>query len=254
MNNIVLKELNFSYKNKQVLNNISANFEENEISVILGLNGCGKTTILKLITGLLKIKENTISLNELNINEIKNHQLSKLVSYVPQLINNNNTFLVQDFLMFSFANRLKFYSQPSKEQLGIVKGIAKEFLIEDLLDQSIAHLSGGQKQMVYICSAIIQDTPIIVLDEPLSALDLKNQYKIIEILKKLKDKGKTIILSCHNPNICLHLDAKVFLIKEGKLINQGPARKIITPVILKEIYGNNLKYSKESDYDEITFR
>ncbi len=254
MNNLIIKNLNFYYKKKQVLNNLNISLKEKNISVLLGLNGCGKTTVLKLITGLLKVKENSIIINNQSINQFTNHDLSKIISYVPQLTNSSNSFKVFDYLTYAIANSIKFYAKPSIKQMDEILKIAKEFSIEDLLERNMNQLSGGQLQMVYICSALVQNTPIIVLDEPLSALDIKNQYKVIELLKYLKLKGKTIILSCHNPNICLHLESNVFLMKGGKIINEGKASEIIKPKILEKVYGKNLKFSKDSIYNEITFK
>ena len=115
-------------------------------------------------------------------------------------------------------------------------------------------LSGGEKQLINICSAVIQNTPIILMDEPTSALDLNNQYLIMNIIKNLESEGKTIIITTHNPNICLYLNSSVLLLKEGKILKEGIARDIINVEILKKIYGDVVTTSKDLNYDEITFK
>ena len=92
------------------------------------------------------------------------------------------------------------------------------------------------------------------MDEPTSALDLNNQYLIMNIIKNLVSDGKTIILSTHNPNICLYLDSFVLLLKEGKVLNSGKAKDIINVETLKQIYGDVITTSEELNYNEITFK
>ena len=131
---------------------------------------------------------------------------------------------------------------------------ADKFEIFHLLDKRMSQISGGELQKVLICAAYLQQTPIIVLDEPLSALDLKNQALVVNLLKDLLNEGKTIVLSGHNPNIALALDAYVFLMKDGLVFDSGDASSIITKEKLTSIYGSNIVYSKEHSYDEISFK
>jgi iron complex transport system ATP-binding protein len=113
-------------------------------------------------------------------------------------------------------------------------------------------LSGGERQIVSICRAYIQDTEIMILDEPTSALDFKNQNLVLSILKEVASVGKTIILSTHNPNHALYLESNALLIDKGKIIKNGPAKDVITKNVLSKVYGTNLKYSKDLEYDEIS--
>ena len=129
---------------------------------------------------------------------------------------------------------------------------ARRFDIESLLTKKLNELSGGERQKVYICSAYLQDTPLIVLDEPMSALDLKNQSLIVDVLKELRDEGKTIILSTHNPNIALVLDSHVILMNNGEIYRLGRCNDVVNVDILKTIYGDKLVSTKEVGYDEVT--
>ncbi len=248
-----VKNLSYSYKtNQEVLNNISLKIEEGTINALLGLNGCGKTTLLKLIASLLKTRTSEIFINGKGLNDLKNHEKAKLISYVPQLSSSEEDFLVKDFLLFGFVSDLKFYERPKHNQVEKMNEAAIKFDIELLLDKKLNELSGGERQKVYICSAYLQDTPLILLDEPMSALDLKNQSLIISILKELREEGKTIILSTHNPNIALILNSNVILMNNGEICKFGHCKDIVKVDILKEIYGDQLISAKEVEYDEIT--
>ena len=176
------------------------------------------------------------------------------LSFVSQLSKDNNDFLVIDYLSFGLVNSLAFYNYPNEEQMVKIKEIAEAMGISNLLNKNMDNLSGGEKQMIKICSAIIQDTNIILLDEPLSALDIKNQNKVIKLLRNLNEQGKTIIMTTHNPNICLYLNAKVVLLKDGTIINFGAANDIINPTNLRPIYGEDIVYVKDTKYYEVTFK
>lgn len=253
MSDLCLENIKFSYNKNLVLNDVNLNVEQNRVNVILGLNGSGKTTLLKLICDFIKPQNGVIYIDSKDINEYTKNQLSKKLSYVSQLNKTNNDFLVLDFLLFGLVNRLKFYNSPSIDDIENVKKIACELGISYLLDKHMNCISGGEKQMVHICSAIIQNTEMILLDEPLSALDIKNQNIIIKFLKKISE-CKTIIMTTHNPNVCLYLDANVILLKDGRIIASGNANEIIKPEILKDIYGENLVYVRDTCYDEVTFK
>ena len=132
---------------------------------------------------------------------------------------------------------------------------AERFKITHLLDKKLGEISGGERQIVSICSAIIQDTNLVILDEPTSALDIKNQHTVLSIIKEIaEDLGKTFVLSSHNPNHALFLGSNVILLQNGKTSISGSAEEIITKEMLYEIYGENLCYSKELPYDEISFK
>ena len=248
-----IENLSYVYKNNQeALDNVNLKIDKGTINVLLGLNGCGKTTLLKLITGLLKVKKSKILIDGENINDLSSKQKAKFISFVPQLSSSEEDFLVEDFLLFGFVSDLKFYQEPKEEQVNKMKEAVKKFEIEPLLTKKLDELSGGERQKVYICSAYLQNAQLIVLDEPMSALDLKNQSLIISILKELKEEGKTIILSTHNPNIALVLDSYVVLMNNGKIHKSGYCTDMIKVEVLKDIYGEKLISSKDTDYEEVT--
>ena len=250
---VEINNLSYSYKiNQEKLKKINLKIAEGSINVLLGLNGCGKTTLLKLIACLLKSKSSQIYVNDKDLNTIRNHEKAKLISYVPQLSSNEEDFLVKDFLLFGFVSDLKFYEEPKQIQIDKMKKATIKFDIDYLLNKKLNELSGGERQKVYICSAYLQDTPLILLDEPMSALDLKNQSLIVSILQELKEEGKTIILSTHNPNIALILDSNVILMNNGEIYKTGHCSDIVKVPILKDIYGDHLISTKEVEYDEVT--
>lgn len=253
---IDIKNLCFSYKKKSkpVLKNVNLSISDDTITVILGLNGCGKTTLIKAIAGLFKNVTGVISYNNILLSTLSIHERSKLIAYVPQKINGIDDVKVEDYLTYGLVNSLKFYQAPSLLEKQNTLDMARKFKIEHLLHKNMGELSGGERQVVSLSSALLQNTKIILLDEPTSALDLKNQSLVLTKLKEIsKAENKTVILSTHNPNHALFLDCNVALIDEGRILKYGPANTIINVENLKCIYGDNVCLSEQLPYKEISF-
>lgn len=253
---ISIKDLRFKYNKNlpNVIDNLSLDIKEGTITVLVGLNGCGKTTLIKLLAGLLITEVGTISYDDKEIKSISIKERSKIFSYVPQRSYGADDFLVRDYLTYGFVNALKFYETPSKDQLAKVEEISEELGIEHLLDKKMGNISGGERQIVTIASCILQNAPVILLDEPTSALDLKNQNMVLSLLKKISIEGRTIILSSHNPNHALFLGSNVALMNNGKIVKSGKSDELINIETLKEIYGDSICYSDNLPYKEITFK
>lgn len=255
--NIKINNLSFKYDKKAkepTLNDINLDLNDGSINVLLGLNGCGKTTLLKLLAGLEKPLSGTIYYDEDELSKTSIKERSKRFSYVPQHSYVIGDILVRDYLLFGTANKLAFYQTPGEEEKQLVASISERFGITHLLDKNIGEVSGGERQIIFIACALIQNTPIILLDEPTSALDIKNQNKVLTVLKEISKEGKTIILSSHNPNHALFLDSNVILMNKGVLATTGIAKDLITVEKLTSIYGEHVCYSNELGYREISFK
>ena len=256
MKMIDVKELSFKYqrKGKLVLDKLNFSCEKGTVNVLIGLNGSGKTTLIKTIAGLLENYQGEVFIDGENLRELSIKERAKKMAYVAQRSNAVDDFPVLDYLLFGTVNKMNFYQSPKEEDKKRVLDYAKQFGITHLLDKKLGEISGGERQIVSICGAIVQDTDLVVLDEPTSALDIKNQHAVLAIIKKIaREQGKTFILSSHNPNHALYLSSNVFLLRHGKIMAQGQAEDIINIEALKTVYGEDICYSVELPYKEISF-
>lgn len=245
------RDLSYSYHAGQaVLSNISLEINEGTITVLLGLNGSGKTTLIKVLTGLLKPLKGTTFIESKDITQISPAALSKFISYVPQNISDDTDFAVLDYLTFGRMNTIKFYSSPKSEDYEKAKAVAEELGITDLLSEKMNELSGGQRQLVTIARAVVQDSEIIIMDEPTASIDYKFLNVVIRYIYKLKNRGKTIVLSCHNPSIPLLLNADVIVLERGKVKMTGKAREVLTLQTLCDIYGCDFIAGSQLPYEE----
>ena len=257
MKMIDVKELSFRYqrKGKLVLDKLNFSCGKGTVNVLIGLNGSGKTTLIKTIAGLLEHYQGEVYIDSRNLKELSIKERAKRMAYVSQRSNAVDDFSVLDYLLFGTVNKMNFYQSPKEEDKKRVLDCAEEFGITHLLDKKLGEISGGERQIVSICGAIVQDTDLIILDEPTSALDIKNQHAVLSIIKKIaREQGKTFILSSHNPNHALYLDSNVFLLKNGSILAQGQAEDIINVETLKSVYGEDICYSTELVYREISFK
>lgn len=239
MENTLLKvnDLSFSYGNKQVLRNVSCLIEQGCVYTLLGKNGSGKTTFFKCVLKQNKIQENNIYFQGSDITKISISDYSKLVSYVPQLTSQENYDIsVRDYLVQGRTPFLKTFGVPGKDDYLISLRYARMTGIENMMGSYLNELSGGELQMINITRALIQETPLIVMDEPLSALDIPNQLKVLSLIEQLEKAGKTIIFSSHNPNHAIHLNSKILLLKNGEMLT-GDCSELIDEKILSETYG-----------------
>ena len=255
--NIKISNLSFKYDKKaakNVLNSINLKIKPGSVNVLLGLNGCGKTTLIKLLAGLEKPLEGTIEYDSNNLQAIRIRERAKIFAYVPQQANVTNDIPVRQYLSYGTTNTLAFYEHPGKEEMERVEATAERLNISHLLDKNLGEISGGELQIVLIACSLIQNTEILLLDEPTSALDMKNQNLVLSILKEVAKEGKTIILSSHNPNHALYLDSNVVLIHDGVIRDEGSAKELIKVEKLKPIYGDHVCASNELGYEEISFK
>ena len=254
---ISAKELEFKYSKhgNLVLNKLNFECKQGTINVLIGLNGSGKTTLIKLLAGLLKPNSGIIEFQGIDLFEMTIKERSKLIAYVSQKSNFLDDFVVKDYLLFGMVNSMSFYQSPNEQSEKNAELYAEKLGVTHLLNKKLGELSGGERQIVSVCCSLIQNTPFILLDEPTSFLDIKNQHRILSVLKAIaRNENKTIVLSSHNPNHALFLNSQVFLLKEGKIIQQGKAEDIITIEKLRPIYGDKICLSRNIDYNEISFK
>ena len=250
-------DLHFSYNKKgaNVLDGISIKCAKGSVNILLGLNGCGKTTLIKILAGIYRPKTGSIMYCGRDFLSMSVEEKSTIVSYVPQASSSVNDFSVIDYLTFGTVNSLEFYESPGQAELEKVNGFIERFGIGHLANKRMSEISGGERQIVSICSAMIQNTDVILLDEPMSALDMRNQDRVLSLLKNMvTEEGKTILLSTHNPNHALYLGGQVYTIKDGTIMDSGPASEVVTVGRLRELYGDRICYSKDFEYNEISFR
>jgi len=232
----------------------SFTISEYSITMLLGKNGSGKTTLLKCLTKQLHPYAGQISIEGAAIDDISPKELARLIAYVPQGLDRNVDYTVLDFIAFGRTPHFGLFDTPTKNDYEIARSFADQNGILHICEQPLNAVSGGERQLVYIARALVQDTPIIIMDEPMSALDFTNQARILKIISDLARSGKTVLLTSHNPNHALAISSNVLLIDQNRNILLGKAEELLTDErVLRQTFGNQLQCIKTKQHNYITF-
>lgn len=214
---IKLNNITAGYNKVEIIKNINIDFKDGSITSIIGKNGCGKTTLLKTASNLLKPFRGIITIMGKDISDIPDKELAKKVSFLPQ----NRTvpnITVYNLVMHGRYPYLGFSRTPLKKDREIVKKAIELMGLYKYVNKNIHELSGGQRQKVYIAMVLAQDTDIIFLDEPTTYLDINHQLEILEEIKKLKKMGKTIVMVLHDLNSALSCSDRICLMDNGEIV------------------------------------
>lgn len=213
---IKLRNISAGYNKVEIIKNINVTFEEGSITSIIGKNGCGKTTLLRTASNLLKPFSGEIIIDSKDIRDYHNKGLAKKISFLPQLRTVPN-ITVYNLVMHGRYPYLGFSRTPQKKDKEIVEQAIERMKLKQHLSKNIQQLSGGQRQKVYIAMVLAQNTDIIFLDEPTTYLDVNHQLEILEIVKKLKEMGKTVIMVLHDLSNALTYSDKICLLNNGEV-------------------------------------
>lgn len=219
-----LSHVNFGY-GTPLLNDINIKFEQGKITTIIGPNGCGKSTLLKLSAKLLKPESGEIKLNGQNIKEFRNKEYARKVaillqsSRIPQI----SVGALVGHGRFPYHSYHHHHKTNDKE---IIENAMETAGVQDLRDKSLNQLSGGERQRAFIAMALAQDTDLLMLDEPTTFLDINHQLDIMNLVKKLNNQGKTIIMVLHDLNLALHNSHSILLMKRGEIVKYGTPEEV----------------------------
>lgn len=231
-----LKNISAGYGNKTVLNGVNALFEKGKLVSIIGVNGSGKSTMLKAILGILPLSSGEIILDGKNINSMSRKDIAKKIAYLSQGKNTPDMTVEQMVL----HGRFPHLSYPRRYK-DLDREIARKAMeivgVSHLKNEPLFNLSGGMRQNAYIAMALAQDTDYILLDEPTTYLDIAHQRELMELLKRLADNGKGIVTVMHDIPMAFDFCDRIALLQDGKITALDEPSKIYDLDILKDIFG-----------------
>lgn len=230
------KNLSFSYGEKKILDNVDFRAYEGQLVALIGPNGAGKSTLFKCILKFLKGYKGIIILDGENMAHMSRAQIAKKIAYIPQTTVPVFNYSVLDIVLMGMTGGMKLLETPKKEHVEKAKAILEDMGIGYLADRGFGRISGGERQLVLLARAIIQDAKILVMDEPTANLDYGNQFRVMEKIRDLVENNYTVILSTHNPEHALLFAEKAFVLQDGKVKAAGPSREVLTEELMQELY------------------
>ena len=221
---INVADLSVTLSDKPILENYSLSVGQGDVLAILGANGVGKITLLNCIVGLRRPSAGTAI--------IRGH-----IGYVPQLFHSTFAFSVLDIVLMGRARHIGLFGAPRRLDYEIAQKCLDQMKVGHLRDRPFNELSGGQRQLVMIAQALSSECEILILDEPCSALDYKNQSIVIDTLRALNDgMGLTIVFSTHAPQHGLEVATHVLLMKDLRRYEHGRVDEVLTAGNLSSLY------------------
>lgn len=241
-------------KEKYILNNISGRFKEGGFYGILGPNGSGKTSLVRHILRFIDVKHGLICLDNKDIKDYSRKELACSISFVPQNVNIDVSFTVYDIVAMGRNPYMKRFQDLSQKDRDLINHAMEVTNCAYLKDKAFSYLSGGEAQRVLVARAIAQDTKYLILDEPISHLDIRYQVELMETLKKLNEQeNKTIIAILHDLNLSSAYCKEIFLMKDGKVYVEGSVKDVLTEENLKAVYDINFEIHKMKSKNSMFF-
>lgn len=222
-----LDEVGFSYARRRpsewVFRNVSFQVSPGSATAVLGPNGSGKTTLIRCAAGLLSVREGQVHRED-------------TVGYVPQAHGSSFAYKAIDMVLMGRARQVGMFGSPGEDDHSAALEAMERVGITGLRDRTFPTLSGGEQQLVLIARAIAAGSPILVLDEPATGLDLKNQMRVLILLRELMTRGMALLLSTHHPDHALYLADHVVLM-DRQQVRSGTKDELMTDKALSALYG-----------------
>jgi iron complex transport system ATP-binding protein len=226
------------FKNKKFINNLTFFVGNGEFIGLLGANGSGKSTILKLASGILRPSEGIIKLWDKQLQSYHNKDRAKLLCYLPQLLDIYVPFKVRELVMMGI------YPYDILPKISVDEALELVGLKEKS-ETYVANLSGGERRRAFIAMTLLQGAGLLLLDEPLANLDIKYQIEILRLLRELKEKKNiSIIMALHDINIALQFE-KVMLIQGGRILGIGNPETVLTGELLEKAFDLKIEIKKQ---------
>lgn len=233
-----IENLAVRYGPRAVLAGVTLRVRRGELVALLGPNGSGKTTLLRASMGLVSA-QGVVRWNASPDVVRSPQRLARLAAYLPQspTLNAGQT-VAQAILLGRFAHRGGFAFADSPDDRRAVAAAAEALGITELLGRRMEQLSGGQRQRVHLARCLAQGAPVLVLDEPATFLDLRNQVELYRLLRRLvRDHDRTVVMACHDLNLAAVHCGRMIVLNEGKLAADGPPERVMDAALIERVYG-----------------
>lgn len=235
--NLQVSNGTFKYGKEPILKDIDLSIEGNTILTVLGPNGVGKTTLLKCIMGFLHWKEGVTLLNGKPLHTYSNKEIWRKISYVPQAKKSVFSYTVEDMVIMGLSATQNFFEVPKKEEYEKAHQMLETVGMIKLAHKYCNELSGGELQMVMIARALVSKPELLILDEPESGLDMKNQIRILEVIQQAsKDMNTACIINTHFPNHALNISNKTLLMGYGNQKLFGDTRELLIETNIERFF------------------
>ena len=230
-----LEHLHAGYRHQSVLADLSLHCLPQTITAIVGPNGSGKSTLLKAIAGLCEVFSGSIAVEGTSKAHMTSKEFARQVSYLPQ-IHQGGAISVWRMVLHGRFPHLGYPRRYQKADFEHARRALEQVGIYELRDRNVEELSGGQRQKVFLAMALATDAKILLLDEPTTYLDLRHQLEFMEVLKRLKEENKSIVVVLHDIRHAMDIAQQMVVIDQGKAVFQGSVAAFEESEVLHDVF------------------
>lgn len=230
-----------SVSKNPILSDISLRLEKGKITVIVGPNGCGKTTLLQTLNGISTVTKGDINIDGTSILELAPRERAKRLSFMPQLRENAPSISVKGLVEHGRFPYMGFSRKMTPQDKESVEKAIDYVQLSEYKHNMVNELSGGLQQRVYLAMQLAQESEYMVMDEPMTYLDFAGQRDMCQIIRGLREQGRTIILVMHDLNQALQIADSVVVMKDRKVIYQGTPKECIDNNKISEVYNCSIE-------------
>lgn len=232
----------FAYEEgKPVFGQVDLSLGEGEVLCLLGPNGAGKSTLLQCLDRILPLSEGEILLDGRSLAFLTRRQISREVAFLPQFHRASFPFRVLDIVLMGRTPHMDFLGIPGKKEIVQAREVLDSLGMLHLADKPYTRISGGERQLVLLASALVQEPRLLLLDEPTSHLDFGNQARFLQVVSSLARQDISIVMTTHFPDHALLTASKVAILREGKVMGFGSPLEVLTEGMIRETYGIDVR-------------
>ena len=234
---LTVRGLAFGHHGRVLGTDLELDVHAGEVLCLLGPNGCGKTTLFRTVLALIPSLGGSIAIGGTDARQLTREQIARHVAYVPQAHTGVFAYRVEDVVLMGRAVRVGLFAMPGAHDREQALQALQRLGIAHLRERRYTEISGGERQLVLIARALVQEAPLIVMDEPTASLDFGNQRNVLREIAGLAGRGIAILMSTHQPEHALRIADRVALMKSAQLLAVGPTRDVMTTPALAQLYG-----------------
>ncbi len=237
MSRLWAEGLTLSYDQRVVAENLGVRIPDGEFTVIVGPNACGKSTLLKALARLLGPKAGQVHLDDRAIGGYTSKQVAHRLGMLPQSPLAPSGITVGDLVARGRYAHQSLLRQWSKQDEAIVVEAMEQTNVHELSQRYVSELSGGQRQRVWLAMALAQQTPILLLDEPTTYLDITHQVEVLDLCADLHEQGRTLVAVLHDLNLATRYATHLIAMRDGAIVAEGNPADIVTAEMVEQTFG-----------------